>query len=419
VAKKPAKSDGDDKPTKPKAAAKTKSKAGSGGAADDLSLAAAARATPRDSLPPAIPGPLADILGHDRALDTLRVVLRSGRVHHAWIFQGPVGVGKFTAALAFAAVLLDPSAQPTFSGDIEPDPDSPTQQLLRAGTHPDLHVVVKELAKFSDDRQIRERKLIQFPKEVIDEHVIRPAAMSASMRSGALATKVFIIDEAELLNGASQNALLKTLEEPPPGTVLILVTSSEERLLPTIRSRSQRVAFSPLPDAAMRQWAKKSPRAASDSLTTEHFGWLIEFADGSPGTFLAARDGGLFEWHQKLAPKLVAALDGQHDIELGPLMAELCETWAKATAEASANASKEAANKAAAEWMFRLVAGVIRRELRTAAGTKRETFAARCADALDLLREAESQSDSNVGSLFVMERFSAELAALAEAVTPR
>jgi DNA polymerase-3 subunit delta' len=385
------------RPSKPAGTAKSKASK----QADD---APAPRAS-REPIAPPQPKRFAEILGHARALDILRSALRSERIHHAWLFQGPTGVGKFTTALAFAAILLDPTSQATFSGDIEPDPDSPTQTLLRAGSHPDLHIVVKELARFSEEKTVRDRKLTQIPKEVIDEHVIRAAALSSALRTSALASKVFIIDEAEMLNNASQNALLKTLEEPPPGTVLILVTSSEEQLLPTIRSRSQRIAFAPLSDAEMSTWVKQHANVPDPA----QLAWLTEFAEGSPGAFVRARDGGLSAWRERLAPYIDAALHGKHPIELGPAMAELCEQWAKDYVDAKQNASKEAANHEAADWMFRLISGELRRGLRAAAANP--AASARYASAIELIRDAEAQIGSNVSALFAMDRFAGELSA--------
>lgn len=302
------------------------------------------------------PIPLASVLGQDRALETLRAAMRSQRIHHAWIFHGPAGVGKFTTALAFAADLLDPTTAPSLSGELAADPDSPVQRLIAAGSHPDLHVITKELARFSKNPQVRERKLLTIPKDVIDEHLLRPAALGPSLRSASRATKVFIVDEAEMLdasptNAPSQNAILKTLEEPPEGTVIILVTSSEEHLLPTIRSRSQRVPFVPLSDAAMRTWLK----GAGLVLPQEEQDWLLEFCAGSPGALTLAHRGGMHAWHRKLSPLLDALDQGKYPIELAPGMAQLIDEWAVRWVNEHENASKELANRMGAEWMFRLL----------------------------------------------------------------
>ena len=91
------------------------------------------------------------ILGQDRAVDILHAALRSERMHHAWIFSGPKGVGKLTCAVELARLLLDPDAGPDLSGRLSVDPEGKTSRLIAADSHPDLHVIRKELALFSDD----------------------------------------------------------------------------------------------------------------------------------------------------------------------------------------------------------------------------------------------------------------------------
>jgi DNA polymerase-3 subunit delta' len=357
---------------------------------------------PKPDLP--APIPLSSIVGQDRGIGVLMDALRTGRVHHAWIFHGPPGVGKFTTALAYAALLLDPTTQAGFSGEMAPDPDSQVQRLLGAGSHPDLFVVTKELARFHEDATIRSRKLLTIPVEVIRQFLIEPGKLGPTLRTEAAVGKVFIIDEAELMAGQGQNAVLKLLEEPPARVVIILVTSNEERLLPTIRSRSQRVFFSTLSDQAMAAWLKSRKL----EIDADEKAWLLRFADGSPGVFMLAKGGGLFQWWKRLEPMLHSAERGGYSAEMGPAMAEMIDTWAKAWVESHDNASKESANKAGADWMLRLLAGFLRERLRKAAPLgKAGPYLA----ALDAIRQAEPQIDANVNMLFVMEQVSSELAA--------
>ncbi|MCA9298664.1 MAG: AAA family ATPase [Phycisphaerales bacterium] len=346
-----------------------------------------------------VPVPLDEVVGHARARETLQRAMRSGRIHHAWIFHGPVGVGKCTLALAFGAMLLDPTAAPNLAGDIDVDPESPTQRLIRAGSHPDFHLVTKELARYHADSKIRERKLTTIPKEVIEDHLLKPSRLSGST-TGGMASKVFIVDEAELLaqNAAAQNALLKTLEEPAPGTVIILVTSSEERLLPTIRSRSQRVAFAPLTDDEMRRWIgdRPVPRA----------GLLL--AGGSPGMLEMLTESGLLEWHVQLEPALDQLASGRYVPDLAPTMASLVDAWAVQWVESHENASKDAANKQGVRHMLRLVSEDRRRRLRHA--TEDPDEMERHLRAIDDITTAEHQILRNVQAPFVFEGLVARLA---------
>jgi DNA polymerase III subunit delta' len=360
---------------------------------------------PRGIPAPPAPRRLGEVIGQERAVGALRAALRSGRTHHAWIFHGPAGVGKFTTALAFAAVVLDPSAQATFSGDIEPDPDSTVQRLLATGTHPDLHIITKELAVVSREASVRSSKQRNIAKDVLEEFLIEPAARTSAGNRGALASKVFIIDEAELLDMRGQNSLLKTLEEPAPGSVIILVTASEERLLPTIRSRCQRVVFTPLTDSEMAAWLGASGLQLA-ALDAESRRWLLAYAEGSPGLAHLALATGLVEWHTALAPMLAELDAGRFPVGLGPAMAELADEWAKAWVDrpGNENASKEAANRAAARQMFRLIAEHYRQRLR--GGGRAQGAAA----AIELISEAERHADTNVSAVFVMDNLVTQLA---------
>jgi DNA polymerase-3 subunit delta' len=356
------------------------------------------------------PIPMERIIGQEQAIGVLQRAMQSERIHHAWIFHGPEGVGKFTAALSWASILLDPTSAPGLGGTIAPDPDSHVQQLLRAGTHPDLHVIRKELARYSDDRSVRNQKLATIPKAIVQEHLIEPAGLAPTLRNGSMIGKVFIVDEAELLdrsptNAPVQNALLKTLEEPAPGTVILLVTSSEDRLLPTIRSRCQRVGFHPIDDGAMRQWISTSGIEASP----EDHQWLLRYANGSPGRYKHAFDGGFARWHNAIDPLCAQCDRGQHAVGLGSLMTELVDSWAqswvKAGEKIKENRSKDAANRAGANLMFAVLAERYRSGL---SDPKRVEQSLR---AIDAIERAKRELDTNVQMRFVMDHLAAGLSA--------
>ncbi len=354
------------------------------------------------------PRGLESVLGQGRAIEIVQQAMRSNRVHHAWIFHGPEGVGKFTTAVNFAATLLDPTSVPGPGGRIGPDPRSPVQGLIRAGSHPDLHVVRKELARYHDNSKIRDAKLATIPKAVVEEHLIVPASLAPSIRNDSIASKVFIVDEAELLdrsptNAPVQNAILKTLEEPAPGTVIILVTSSEDRLLHTIRSRCQRVAFTPLDDDAMRVWARDRSFEVSDE--ARH--WLMRYAAGSPGRFESAIESDLHDWHTRLDPMYAQAERGVHPPAMGTVMSDLIESWAqgwvKQGDKLGENRSKEAANRRGADQMFALIAQ------RARAGLTDPRRMARSLHAIDCVQRAKEELDTNVQVRFVMDHLVAGL----------
>jgi DNA polymerase-3 subunit delta' len=341
------------------------------------------------------------ILGQERAVETLRAALASGRLHHAWIFSGPPGVGKFTTAVEFARILLDPHAGPNLTGEIEADPDGSCSQLIDAGTHPDLHVIRKELALFSEDDQVRARKLMNIPLDVLRSHVIGgrsrekvyegPAYRKAMLGHG----KVFIIDEAELIDRTGQNALLKTLEEPPPETYLFLITSRPDRLLPTIHSRAHHVHFGLLDDEAMAAWL-----AGSDlDVTGAERDWIVSFADGSPGTAVLAAEYGFHAWQEALAPMLAQLERGEYPGGLGEQLAQCIEDFAVAWVKAHKNASKDAANKDGLRHILGFLAAHARRRLSGADGDDARHWAS----VIDLIRAAEMQAAANVNLKHALE----------------
>ena len=159
-----------------------------------------------------------------RAEATLTAALKSGP-SHAYLFRGPRGAGKRAAARAFAAEIL--------AGEAEDPADARRRALLDPSPHPDLVWLAPSGA--------------QHLVEAVRERVIR----SASYRPFEGGRRVFVIEAAEAMRDESQNALLKTLEEPPGFAHLILLSSEPEALLETIASRCQPVEFAALPTDAV------------------------------------------------------------------------------------------------------------------------------------------------------------------------
>jgi hypothetical protein len=360
---------------------------------------------------------LEKVIGQTQAKKNLQTALQSGRVHHAWIFHGPAGVGKFTAAVAFAAALLDPTTEPDLGGHLVPDPDSSVQKLIHSGTHPDLHIITKELATISRNDTVRRSKQQGIAKDVVEEFLIEPATKSRTLQSASRAGKVFIVDEAELLNPIAQNSLLKTLEEPPAGTIIILVTSAEERLLPTIRSRAQRVGFAPLDEQEMLKWlSRRSGDAGIGAVEPAKRSWLLRFACGSPGAAEVALANDLFAWDQTLRPALDQIEQGQYPIGAAATMDALIKDRVEASVKGRPEASKDAANKAWARRLLSFVAEDTRSRIRlrtakkTAAEVEADPAAQRLLAAIDAISAAEGYLMSNVNQTMVIENLVAQMA---------
>ncbi len=181
-----------------------------------------------------LPGAWGAVRGHARTKERLQALLREGRTPHALLFSGPQGVGKRKLASASAAALLCKSPKDGLAcGGCE------SCRALAAGTHPDFYAVLPE----KSGKAARSIKIEQI--RALREEAARIPRLSAR--------RVVLMDDAETMNDAAANALLKTLEEPPGDTVFFLVTGARQALLPTILSRCTNVNFAPMDEDATAQ----------------------------------------------------------------------------------------------------------------------------------------------------------------------
>ena len=359
------------------------------------------------------------ILGQSRALKALACALTGGHVHHAWIFHGPAGVGKYRTAEEFARILLDPATKAEHRATMCAPRDTPCARLIDAGTHPDFHVIRKELASISESRELRDRKQMNIPLELLRERMLGGVSSSGRHHeSGVFRTallghgKVFIIDEAELLDADGQNAMLKTLEEPPAGTTIILVTQQEDRLLPTIRSRCQRVAFGPLGAQEMLEWWETDGPTLSDSDRA----FVASFAEGSPGMATRAAQHGIAAWNTELSPLMDALESGRYPPGLADRMAEIADEFAKAIVDEDDSASKEAANRLGVRLIAQLLGMRVRRALATAAESNDAGALERWIGASEILAEFEQHVRTSVN---LKHAFANLVAQWADRVAPK
>jgi DNA polymerase-3 subunit delta' len=269
-----------------------------------------------------------------------------------------------------------------------------------------MHVVTKELARYSDNSTVRNQKLMNIPVDVLENALIAPVSLSPRLGP----RKVFIVDEAELMKDDGQNKLLKTLEEPPAGTFIILVTSNEDRLLPTVRSRCQRIAFAPLTDEQVNRWLD----GRGYELSAEQRTWLIRFAAGSVGQAQLAIEYDLFAWARQVIPAIEQMGRGEYPDalggQIGNMLNDFAEDWVKRQAKLGVNASKDAANKLAAALMWRLIAQEARvrmfdraEQCDPADPLQTERRLTPYLGVIDALRQAELEMRSNVNMTLVCD----------------
>jgi len=198
-----------------------------------------------------------EIVGHERPLSVLRRGLASGREGASLIFHGPAGVGRRTVALALAQALNCP--------------ESPGEGCGRCGVCARIARVTRGKIEEGDHKgDARETtghpdvRLIVPGKEEIRIDEIRALRQQAAGRPFEGRRSVFIVDPAERMTPEASNALLKTLEEPPPGSCIVLIASDPAALLPTVRSRCRLVPFHPLPVSRVAEHLRSARSLSGD-----------------------------------------------------------------------------------------------------------------------------------------------------------
>lgn len=254
----------------------------------------------------AVDAAFADVIGHARPKETFRRAMAADRLAHAYLLHGPSGVGKFVFARALAAATLA-------AHDVAKRDD-----VGALDDHPDFFALDDEtLATLSID-------------------AVRELIAVAGRKPVRARGRVFIVRDAERLSEEAQNAVLKTLEEPPDHCLMLLATAEPERLLPTIRSRSQSVRLAALEP---EETTRVLERAGVDE--ADRVALLAALAAGSPGDALAIDAAGLLEDRASLlrflgepGPSVLGWVAERYDVfkraDSGPrrLTKMLVGTWA-------------------------------------------------------------------------------------------
>ncbi|VTS03478.1 DNA polymerase III subunit delta' [Tuwongella immobilis] len=270
------------------------------------------------------------IIGHESVQALLERYWQRGRLAHAYLFVGPQGIGKVRFAQEFAkALLCEKRGKSLVACD-----DCPSCHLVTGGTHPDCQIVRKP------------SESLEFPIEVM-----RELMQSLSLKPARGSRKIAIIDDADDLNEESSNCFLKTLEEPAPGSILILIGTSAELQLPTIRSRCQTVHFRPLHTRQVREVLVA--QGIEDPLRRDR---LIPIANGSPGTALELDDPELWDFRLQLVQSLA-------EPNFNPVV--ISAKWMEFVEQAGKEA---AAQRARAAQVLRLVVEIFQQALHHAIG---------------------------------------------------
>lgn len=209
------------------------------------------------------------LIGNERAVRALQAGLAAGRVNHAYVFAGPEGTGRSAAAIRLAMALNCTGAQ-------TPCGECTQCRRVEGGIHADVQTISIENTEVA--------------KKSISVEQLREVEAAVALAPYEGRTRVVIIDPADLMSDAAQNSFLKTLEEPPPHAVFVLITANDDKLLETIRSRCTRIEFRLVPTADIES------ALASRGVEPERAKLLARLSGGRPGwAITAARDDKLFE----------------------------------------------------------------------------------------------------------------------------
>jgi len=215
------------------------------------------------------------LIGNDSAREALAAAMHGGNLHHAWLIAGPEGVGKGTFARQAALRLLAEAAgRDHLAPGWDVPAESQTVHLVDAGAHPDYRELVR-LPKDPDK-----------PDEALARSItiaqVRSLQPLFATKPSFSARRVIVIDAIDDLERGGANALLKNLEEPPAGTIFLLVSHAPGRLLPTIRSRCRLLRFEALSDADVTEILHQQlPDAHGNEIAA-----LVRAGEGSPGRAL-------------------------------------------------------------------------------------------------------------------------------------
>jgi DNA polymerase-3 subunit delta' len=243
----------------------------------------------------AVPFPRAatDLFGHATAEATLLAAYRSGRIPHAFLITGPKGIGKATLAYRLARFVLahpDPAAAAVQKAtSLAVVPDNPVARRIAAQAQPDLLIV---------ERTLNDKGVLRTQIAVDD---IRRTVGFFGSTAGEGGWRVAIVDAVDELNRSGANALLKVLEEPPARTLLLLISHSAAKVLPTLRSRCRILTLRPLAEAdVIAAVAAITERTAVDPNLIA----AAAAAEGSVARALALVDGNALALRQQALTEL-------------------------------------------------------------------------------------------------------------------
>lgn len=304
---------------------------------------------------------LKDIFCQDKAIDSLQRAYAAGRMAHAYLFAGDDGVGKFTTARAWAKMLLCEDKQTVSDDPVFADSCGVCHscQLFESGGHPDFRPIYKELVQFTKKGKGKKTP-VDMPIDVIREFLINKVANRPTQGQFV----VYVMDEAEKVNAASQNALLKILEEPPSFCVIILLCSRLDKMLPTTLSRCQSIRFGQVAEDRIID------RLTAEGVDSTEAVYWARFSQGSLGRALAwaqleIKDTDVYTLKKELIEK-ISSLELADAVDTAEWMGKTAKKIAAAWMSSSDNVSTTDITRRAQKGLIRMVTCLFSDVARTA-----------------------------------------------------
>lgn len=215
---------------------------------------------------------MSGLLGHEEPWREWHAAISGGRMHHAWLLTGPAGLGKAGFARAAAAEMVSEPGIPQPAWD----------------QHPDILWLERQPASTDDEKKRDDGKPFKTKRSITVDQV-RAMQRRLTTRPTLGSKRVIVFDSADDLEKSAVNALLKSLEEPPMGSMFLLVSHRPGGLLPTVRSRCRTLRFQPLVDEQIARIVQTArPDASADELAA-----AVDAAHGAPGAALQFIDNDL------------------------------------------------------------------------------------------------------------------------------
>ncbi len=269
------------------------------------------------------------LIGHEKSQELFLSAYNSKTLHHGWLITGDEGIGKATLAYKIARFLLTADSSKTYTS-LDISPDNPIHGQIIQKSHPDFKVLERDYTETDKKKLIKaintgeqvDEELKQSLKRssVIKVEDVRDVVTFLSKKSFNDNWRVVIVDSADELNTSSANALLKILEEPPLKSIILLISHTPGKLLPTIRSRCAKLSLKPLEEKTVASLIRRY----LPDLNEKEVQGLAKISQGSIGRAIKYANNDALSIYEKI--QKICYSGSKYDAELMVEISNLCSS---------------------------------------------------------------------------------------------